>query len=85
MPTSREIEPLLEIDRNTRKLEVFLAHHTPVLTIADMKRFMPCTINVDPYLRKLIKGQATAATSAEHQTTALVHVCIHVHCKPSCT
>ena len=66
MPTSREIEPLLEIDRNTRKLEVFLAHHTPVLTIADMKRFMPCTINVDPYLRKLIKGQATAAALAEH-------------------
>ena len=85
MPTSREIEPLLEIDRNTRKLEVFLAHHTPVLTIADMKRFMPCTINVDPYLRKLIKGQATAAALAEHQTTALVHVHVHVHCKPSCT
>ena len=57
IPRSRDVEPLLEIDRNTRKLEVFLGHHTPVLTIADMKRFLPCTINVDPYLRKLIKGK----------------------------
>lgn len=61
LPTSKDIDPLMEIDKDARKLDVFLANFAPTLTIADMKRFMPCTINVDPYLRKLIKG-ATAAS-----------------------
>ena len=49
----------MEIDKDARKLDVFLANFSPTLTVADIKRFMPCTINVDPYLRKLIKGQSS--------------------------
>ena len=56
MPVSKEIDPLLEIDRNQRKLEIFLANHSPVLNVGDLRKFLPCTINVDPYLRKLIRG-----------------------------
>ena len=56
MPASKEVEPLLEIDRNPRKLEVFLGSHSPALNVGDLRKFLPCTINVDPYLRKLIRG-----------------------------
>ncbi|CAG2197132.1 ARMS [Mytilus edulis] len=61
LPISKEVEPLLEIDRNPRKLEAFLSSKSSssksqMLTIADLKKFLPCTINLDPYLRKLIRG-----------------------------
>ncbi|XP_060576340.1 kinase D-interacting substrate of 220 kDa B-like [Ruditapes philippinarum] len=59
MPSSSEVEPLLEIDRNVRKLQVFLGSKSassPMLSIADLKKFLPCTINLDPYLRKLIRN-----------------------------
>ena len=57
IPVSKEIDPLLEIDRNVRKLEIFLANHKPPLSVGDLRKFLPCTINVDPYLRKLIRGE----------------------------
>lgn len=57
LPQSREADPLVEIDRNARKLEIFLGSHATKLTIGDLRAFMPCTINVDPYLRKLIRGR----------------------------
>lgn len=59
IPSSKDVDPLVEIDRNVRKLEVFLTNSAPPMTVADMKRFLPCTINVDPYLRKLIRGKNT--------------------------
>ncbi|CAI9732185.1 kinase D-interacting substrate of 220 kDa-like [Octopus vulgaris] len=58
IPTSRDIDPLLEIDKDVRKLEVFLANsnrNQPILNVGDLKKFLPCTINLDPYLRKLIR------------------------------
>ena len=57
MPSSKDIDPLLEIDRNPRKLEVFLGNYSPILNIGDLRKFLMCTINVDPYLRKLIRGE----------------------------
>lgn len=60
--SSRDVDPLVEIDRNVRKLEVFLTNSAPPMTVADMKRFLPCTINVDPYLRKLIRGKNTVCS-----------------------
>ena len=56
IPSSRDVDPLVEIDRNVRKLEIFLANSNPPLTVADLRRYLPCTVNVDPYLRKLIRG-----------------------------
>ena len=58
IPTSKEVDPLAEIDRNSRKLEMILGN-TPVLTIGDLRKFLPCSISLDPYLRKLIKGDNT--------------------------
>ncbi|KAK3100286.1 hypothetical protein FSP39_017608 [Pinctada imbricata] len=58
IPVSKEVEPLLEIDRNVRKLEASLASKSgsnTMLNVADLKKFLPCTINLDPYFRKLIR------------------------------
>ncbi len=62
MPISKEVDPLLEIDRNQRKLEIFLANHSPVLNVGDLRKFLRCTINVDPYLRKLIRGMSDCSS-----------------------
>lgn len=59
IPVSKDVDPLLEIDRNPRKLELFLSNYSPGLIVGDLRKFLQCTINVDPYLRKLIRGEIT--------------------------
>lgn len=56
IPVSKEAEPLLELDRDERKLDVFLTFHRTSLTVADLRVFLPFTINLDPYVKKVIKG-----------------------------
>lgn len=53
----REAAPLLELDRDERKLEAFLQLHKSDLLVADLRIFLPFTINLDPYLRKVLKGK----------------------------
>lgn len=53
----KEVQPLLEIDRDERKLDVFLTFHRSSLLISDMKIFLPFTINLDPYIKKKIKEE----------------------------
>ena len=55
--TWKEVEPLVEFDRDRKKLDVFLSRREKTLTIADIKVFMPFTINLDPFLRKVIKEE----------------------------
>lgn len=52
----REAAPLLELDRDERKLDAFLQLHKSDLLVADLRIFLPFTINLDPYLRKVLKG-----------------------------
>ncbi|KAM9708976.1 kinase D-interacting substrate of 220 kDa B isoform 2-T3 [Menidia menidia] len=54
IPTTKDIEPLLEIDGDIRSFEVFLSSRTPVLTARDVEMFLPCTVNLDPKLREII-------------------------------
>uniref|UniRef100_A0A674C388 Kinase D-interacting substrate 220b n=1 Tax=Salmo trutta TaxID=8032 RepID=A0A674C388_SALTR len=54
IPTTKDVEPLLEIDGDVRSFEVFLSSRTPVLNSRDMKTFLPCTVNLDPKLREII-------------------------------
>ena len=56
VPSSKEAEPLLELDRDEKKLEIFLSNHRANLLVGHLRLFLPFTINLDPYLRKLIKG-----------------------------
>lgn len=51
----REAAPLLDLDRDERKLEAFLQLHKHDLLVADLRIFLPFTINLDPYLRKVLK------------------------------
>ncbi|XP_073943884.1 ankyrin repeat-rich membrane spanning isoform X4 [Choristoneura fumiferana] len=53
----RESSSLMELDRDERKLEVFLSFHRATLTAADLKIFLPFTINLDPYIKKVIKEE----------------------------
>ncbi|UJR25141.1 hypothetical protein I4U23_006500 [Adineta vaga] len=53
IPTAND--PLLELDRNGRKFELCLERGEPVLNVTDLKQFLPCTCNLDPYLNKLIR------------------------------
>ncbi|XP_053093545.1 kinase D-interacting substrate of 220 kDa B isoform X5 [Pangasianodon hypophthalmus] len=54
IPTTKDVEPLLEIDGDIRSFEVFLSSRTPVLTVHDVEMFLPCTVNLDPKLREII-------------------------------
>ena len=54
IPTTND--PLLELDRNARKFELCLQRSEPVLHVTDLKQFLLCTCNLDPYLNKLIRG-----------------------------
>lgn len=46
---------MLDLDRDERKLEAFLQLHKHDLLVADLRIFLPFTINLDPYLRKVLK------------------------------
>ncbi|KAG7307286.1 hypothetical protein JYU34_007450 [Plutella xylostella] len=61
----REAGTLMELDRDERKLEVFLSLHRATLTAADLKIFLPFTINLDPYIRKLIKEEQQQSGAEE--------------------
>ncbi|XP_046877337.1 kinase D-interacting substrate of 220 kDa B isoform X1 [Hypomesus transpacificus] len=54
IPTTKDVEPLLEIDGDVRSFEVFISSRTPVLAARDIKTFLPCTVNLDPKLREII-------------------------------
>lgn len=56
IPTVKDAEPLLELDRDERKFDIFLTFHRSSLLVSDLKIFLPFTINLDPYLKKVIKG-----------------------------
>lgn len=56
IPTTKDVEPLLEIDGDVRSFEVFLSSRTPVLAARDIRTFLPCTVNLDPKLREIIAG-----------------------------
>ncbi|XP_066149832.1 kinase D-interacting substrate of 220 kDa B [Euwallacea fornicatus] len=54
----KDSEPLLELDRDEKKFDIFLSFHRSSLLVSDLKIFLPFTINLDPYLKKVIKEEA---------------------------
>ncbi|KAJ8383260.1 hypothetical protein AAFF_G00222730 [Aldrovandia affinis] len=60
IPTTKDVEPLLEIDGDVRSFEVFLSSRTPILGARDIKTFLPCTVNLDPKLREIISDVRAA-------------------------
>uniref|UniRef100_A0A4Y0BCQ0 Uncharacterized protein n=2 Tax=Anopheles funestus TaxID=62324 RepID=A0A4Y0BCQ0_ANOFN len=56
----REAATLLDLDRDERKLDAFLQLHKSDLLVSDLRIFLPFTINLDPYLRKVLKEDQQA-------------------------
>lgn len=54
---SKDFDPLMEMDRDEKKFEIFLSFHRTTLLVSDLRIFLPFTINLDPYLRKVIKDE----------------------------
>ncbi|XP_018570623.1 kinase D-interacting substrate of 220 kDa B isoform X3 [Anoplophora glabripennis] len=57
IPSVKDTEPLLELDRDEKKFDIFLTFHRSSLLVSDLKIFLPFTINLDPYLKKVIKEE----------------------------
>ncbi|KAK9732317.1 Ankyrin repeats (3 copies) [Popillia japonica] len=57
IPNLKDTEPLLELDRDEHKLDIFLTFHKSSLLVKLLKIFLPFTINLDPYLKKVIKEE----------------------------
>jgi hypothetical protein len=59
----RAEDPLVDIDRNADNFDLFLRASSlsgnEQITVGDLRRFVPCTSNLDPYIRKLIRGIET--------------------------
>lgn len=47
------MEPLLEMDKDEKKFEIFLSMHKSSLHVSELKVFLPFTINLDPFIRKV--------------------------------
>jgi len=48
-------------------LDAFLQLHKSDLLVADLRIFLPFTINLDPYLRKVLKGEFLGKLKIEHR------------------
>ncbi|XP_043269211.1 kinase D-interacting substrate of 220 kDa B isoform X3 [Venturia canescens] len=69
IPVLKDVQPLLEMDRDERKLDVFLTFHRSSLLVSDMKIFLPFTINLDPYIKKKIKEEQQSMKEDYHFST----------------
>ncbi|XP_034241377.1 kinase D-interacting substrate of 220 kDa B isoform X3 [Thrips palmi] len=69
IPMSKDVVPLLDLDRDEKKFDIFLTFHRNNLLVSDLKVFLPFTINLDPYLKKVIKEEQQ---SAEESTAGLM-------------
>nr|XP_018906405.1 PREDICTED: kinase D-interacting substrate of 220 kDa-like isoform X3 [Bemisia tabaci] len=56
IPVCKEMESLVELDRDEKKFDVFLTFHRNSLLVGDLRIFLPFTINLDPFIKKVIKG-----------------------------
>ena len=44
---------LIDMDKEEKKFEIFLSMNKSCLQICDLKVFLPFTINLDPFIRKV--------------------------------
>ena len=47
------MNPLIDMDKEEKKFEIFLSMHKSSLHVSDLKVFLPFTINLDPFIRKV--------------------------------
>lgn len=81
IPSVKDTEPLLELDRDEKKFDIFLTFHRSSLLVSDLKIFLPFTINLDPYLKKVIKGENIDRTTHSLVYPFVCHVYFYFICK----
>ena len=57
MPVSKDLDPNLGLDRDEKKLDVYLGLHKNSLLVSTLYIFLPFTISLDPQIRKEITGR----------------------------
>ena len=50
---TKDMNPVLDMDKEEKKFEIFLSMHKSSLHVSDLKVFLPFTINLDPFIRKV--------------------------------
>lgn len=78
IPVLKDVEPLLELDRDERKFDTFLTFHRNSLLVSDLKIFLPFTINLDPYIKKVIKGECIMGVHILYWKHSSVFPGVHV-------
>lgn len=71
LPNHRDLEPLLEMDRDAKKLESILAIKYKVLTVREHMVFLPFSINLDPYIKKVIRDEYLSQAALEGSDVGL--------------
>jgi ankyrin repeat-rich membrane spanning protein len=56
IPTSKDIDANVSLDRDEKKLDIYLGMHKGSLLVSTLYVFLPFTISLDPQLRKDITG-----------------------------
>ena len=57
------------MDRDEKKLEAILAMKQKTLTVRDLKIFLPFGINLDPYIKKVIRDEYVSLAALEGSET----------------
>ena len=75
MPHHRDLEePLMHMDRDEKKLEAILKIKYKMLTVKQQKIFLPFSINLDPYVKKVIRDEITSLAATEGMYIVYLYV-----------
>lgn len=69
LPSHRDLEPLLDMDRDEKKLEAILAMKSRTMNVKVLKIFLPFAINLDPYVKKVIRDEYLSLAALEGNET----------------
>lgn len=69
LPSHRDLEPLLDMDRDEKKLEAILKLKNRTITVRSLKVFLPFSINLDPYIKKVIHDEYVSLAALEGSET----------------
>ena len=64
----------MHMDRDEKKLEAILKIKYKMLTVKQQKIFLPFSINLDPYVKKVIRDEITSLAATEGMYIVYLYV-----------
>ena len=64
----------MHMDRDEKKLEAILKIKYKMLTVKQHKIFLPFSINLDPYVKKVIRDEITSLAATEGMYIVYLYV-----------